>query len=529
MSTQKKHFDFIVIGSGIAGLIYTLKVAQKGRVALITKKQKSESNTNYAQGGIASVFDQSDSFEAHIQDTLISGAGLCHQETVQSIILESKEAIQELLNFGVRFSQNETGDFDLGREGGHSARRVLHAGDFTGQEIERALIYAIQQDPNIEIFEHHFAIDLITNHKMNKELDKGLRVLGAYVLGPDGIETFSAPIVLLATGGVGKVYLYTSNPDIATGDGIAMAWRAKAKVANLEFMQFHPTSLYHPKAKNFLLSEALRGEGGILRNEQRHAFMSDYHEQGDLAPRDIVARAIDSEMKKSGSKHVYLDLSHLDAKFLQKRFPNIDKKLKELNLDMSQEAIPVVPAAHYLCGGVVVDQNGMTSIKNLFACGEVSMTGFHGANRLASNSLLEALVYSRRAAQSSLEIQTQNKFEKIDLPEWDDHAFARSSERVTITHDWIELRWIMWNYVGIIRNQNHLLRAKKRIQLLKEEIEDYYWKYKLSPDFLELRNITLVASLIVDCALQRKESRGLHYNEDFPNTLEDAVDTILTP
>ncbi|MBI2336678.1 MAG: L-aspartate oxidase [Deltaproteobacteria bacterium] len=516
------QFDFIVIGSGIAGITYALKVAQAGKVALLTKKNRSDSNTNYAQGGIATVFNSDDSPQSHIQDTLEAGAGLCHRDVVEKVIAESQAAIEELIQIGVEFSKNATGHFDLGREGGHSRRRVLHAKDITGQEIERALLNAVQRTPNITLFEHQMVVDFI--------MEPSHRILGLYAQDSASgkIVTFAAPIIMLATGGAGKVYKFTSNPDIATGDGIALAWRAGAKVGNLEFVQFHPTSLYHPTAKNFLLSEALRGEGGKLQLTSGEEFMQHYHPLGALAPRDIVARAIDAEMKKAGTTHVLLDMTHLDSQFLKSRFPQIHEKLISFGLDMTQEPLPVVPAAHYMCGGVCTDLHGETTIQNLFAAGEVACTGFHGANRLASNSLLEAVVFSKNAASRSLERFKTLSPQNIRLPEWKEGGAVESKEKIIITQNWTEIRKLMWNYVGIVRSQNRLLLAKQRLQALRHEIEEYYWKYKITPDFLELRNLSLVVQLIVECALRRKESRGLHYITDYPNQIEPK-DTILDP
>lgn len=528
----KQTHDFLVLGSGIAGLIFSLKVARHGTVALVTKKERFESNTHYAQGGIASVLSPEDSLEEHIKDTLGAGAGLCHEDVVRRIISEGPQVIQELIDYGVAFSQDPKGQFDLGREGGHTKRRVLHAGDFTGQKIEEALLESVRRHPNIKILEHHFAIDLITTRKLNLETQQANRVLGAYVLDvPNNqIETYLAKVTVLCTGGAGKVYLYTSNPDIATGDGLAMAWRAKAKVANLEFVQFHPTCLYHPKAKSFLLSEALRGETGALRLMNGETFMEKYDRRAELAPRDIVARAIDHELKKRGEDHVLLDMTHIPADYLLERFPNITATLKKYGYNMTQEPIPVVPAAHYMCGGVMVDEHAETSIHNLFACGEVSFTGFHGGNRLASNSLLEAVVYANAAARKAPERLEETLPNAEFVPPWDTGAATDSDEAVVIKQNWDEIREMMWNYVGIVRSKKRLTRAKKRIDLFQEEIQAYYVDFLVTTDLLELRNLATVAELIIRSALWRKESRGLHYNLDYPSQSElYRRDTILEP
>src|SRR5665213_2102672 len=516
-----KQFDYLVLGSGIAGLTFALKVAPRGRVAIVTKKDRAESNTNYAQGGIASVTSKEDSFEFHVRDTLTAGAGLCKESVVRTIIEEGPARIAELIELGMKFSEREipashgAHELDLGREGGHSKRRILHAKDVTGREIERALLDAISRQPNIEIFENHLAIDLITSQKLGYVGEN--RCLGAYVFDKkaDRVWTFSAPVTLVATGGCGKVYLYTTNPDIATGDGVAMAYRAGGAIANMEFVQFHPTCLYHPKAKSFLVSEAVRGEGGVLKTLDGREFMDAHHPLKSLAPRDVVARAIDSEMKKSGAEHVWLDITHKPARFIIDRFPNIYQTCLRYGIDITKEPIPVVPAAHYQCGGVVTNVDGETDIAGLYAVGEAACTGLHGANRLASNSLLEALVCANRAAEKIISAPLQKIEAKIPL--WQSGNATNADELVVVSHNWDEIRRLMWDYVGIVRTNKRLQRAQKRIANLQEEIHDYYWNFIVTSDLLELRNIATVAELIVSCALLRTESRGLNYNLDFPN------------
>jgi len=536
---MKYKYDFLIIGSGVAGLTTALKLAPYGQVAIVTKKKLMDTSTNQAQGGIASVFSKLDSFESHIKDTLDAGDGLCNPQVVKMVVKDAPAKIHELINYGVQFNILDTDgnyELDLGREGGHSQNRIVHAEDMTGRAVQKVLSDKVMDNNNITIFENHIAIDLVTS---STRIRRGMIITqredtccGVYVLdvNSNDVHSFSSKITFLTTGGCGKVYLYTSNPDIATGDGIAMGYRAGASVANLEFVQFHPTCLYHPEAKNFLISEAVRGEGAILINSKSQAFMEKYDPKKDLACRDVVARAIDTELKKSGDDSVFLDISNKNSDFIKKRFPNIYKKCLSFGIDMTKDPIPVVPAAHYMCGGLATDLNGKTNIENLYAVGEVACTGLHGANRLASNSLLEALVYANNAAISAVsQVKTLNKEICPDIPDWDEVGTADSDEAIVVSHNWDEIRRLMWNYVGIVRSEKRLARAKNRIINIRKEINEYYWDFKVTSDLLELRNIALVAELIIESAMQRKESRGLHYNIKYPdkNDVQWRNDTII--
>jgi len=528
----EKRSDFLVIGSGIAGLSFALKAAQNGTVSIITKRAIRESATFYAQGGIASVISKEDTFDSHIKDTLYAGAGLCREDIVALVVKDGPARIHELIELGVKFSSRVNGherELDLGREGGHSKRRIVHAEDLTGKAVEEALVASVETNPNIKVFENHIAIDLLSHAKFVGPTDEE-GIWGAYALDKTTgeVNTFLAKATLLATGGAGKVYLYTSNPDIATGDGIAMAYRAGADIANMEFIQFHPTCLYHSKAKSFLISEALRGEGGVLRLKDNDPFMKRHHPMADLAPRDIVAGAIDFELKKSGDDCVYLDMTSKPAGFLRDRFPNIHTKCLEFGIDMTKEPVPVVPAAHYTCGGVATGADGLSTLKRLYVAGESACTGLHGANRLASNSLLESLVIAERASRHAGEVVKATKDAVPSIPAWEPGGAVVSDEAVVITQNWDEIRRFMWNYVGIVRSDKRLERAERRINLLKDEINDYYWDFKITNNLIELRNISTVAELIIKSARLRKESRGLHYNIDYPekddaNFLKDTV------
>ena len=515
--------DFLVIGSGVAGLSFALRVAAWGKVAVVTKREIEESNTKYAQGGIASVWSQEDTFDAHIQDTLVAGDGLCHPDVVEMVVKNGPDRIRDLVNWGVNFTlwEKDKTKYDLAREGGHSKRRIIHAADLTGEEVEKTLVKRVKRNRNITTYENLIAVNLIVREG---------ECWGAYVLDikKKVVHTFLSKVTLLATGGAGKVYIYTSNSDVATGDGIAIAYRAGAKIGNMEFMQFHPTCLYHPEAKSFLISEAVRGEGGILRLRDGKPFLHKYHPQKELAPRDIVARAIDNEMKQRGDDYVFLDITHKNPEFIKKKFPNIYKKCRSFGFDMTREPLPVVPAAHYICGGVLTDSNGQTSLKRLYAVGEVTCSGLHGANRLASNSLLEALVFADRASQHA-KYAAEEKISFPTISPWDIGHAVDSHEAVMVSHNWDEIRRLMWNYVGIVRSNKRLARAKRRIELLQKEIQDYYWDFIITSDLIELRNIAMVGQLIINSAIKRRESRGLHYNLDYPSRddLHWQKDTII--
>ena len=534
-------FDHIVIGSGLAGLSSALHLANNGgSIAVVTKFGIDECNTKYAQGGIACVMDHEDSFDEHVQDTLNAGAQLCRKDVVRKIVEAGPAAVLELIELGAHFttrgemgeSENKN-DYHLGREGGHTRRRVLHAGDITGAEIERILVECATRHPNIKIFENHMAIDLITTRRIGWLGEEAC--LGAYVLDckTNQVKTFRGFTTTVATGGAGKVYLYTSNPDVACGSGVAMCWRANLPIANMEFFQFHPTILYHPKVRSFLISEAVRGEGAVLKRMTRDGslveFMDKYHVMQSLAPRDVVARAIDNEMKRSGAECVYLDIRHLDEDTLKRRFPNIFEQCLEAGINMAKDPIPVVPAAHYSCGGVVTDTNGFTGINGLYAAGEAACTGLHGANRLASNSLLEAMVIAKTSAQHISEnlVELKENYPPGKVPTWSCGNATDSDELVVIAHNWDEIRRFMWDYVGIVRTDKRLERAKNRIKLIRHEIERYYWDFLLTSDLLELRDIATVAEIIIDSALSRKESRGLHYNSDHPEMMPEGLDTII--
>ena len=521
------QFDTLIIGSGLAGLTLAIKLADHQKVGLITKKSLLDGATGWAQGGIAAVLSEDDSLDEHIQDTLTAGAGLCDETVTRYVVEHGKASIDWLIDQGVNFtrdSSNKMG-YHLTREGGHSRRRIIHVADATGHAVQKTLAARVLENPNITVLENHLSVDLITGRKLGLQ---GKRCYGAYALNSlsEEVITIVAQNTILATGGTGKVYLYTSNPDTATGDGIAMAWRAGCRVANMEFIQFHPTCLYHPHAKSFLISEAVRGEGGILKLPDGARFMPWHDQRAELAPRDVVARAIDFEMKKRGLDCVYLDISHQSIEFLQEHFPTIYARCLSLGINISKEPIPVVPAAHYTCGGVVADLRARTDVENLYAVGETAYSGLHGANRLASNSLLECLVFADAAVSDILSKPHQTS---PPLPSWDESRVTDADEQIVISHNWAELRHFMWDYVGIVRTNKRLQRAQHRIQLLQDEIHEYYTNFHISSDLLELRNLVMNADLIVQCALSRHESRGLHFSKDYPEILSNPRPTILTP
>ena len=536
-TSRTQQHDVLIIGSGAAGITMALTLADSARVALVAKEVLTESATLYAQGGISAVLDKTDSLESHTTDTLRAGAGLCDEEVVRHVVEHGPQSIQWLIDRGVSFtreqnqniSEHEGPDYHLTQEGGHSHRRVVHAADATGRELENTLAQQAREHPNIEIFERHIAIDLINGSKLGR---RDNRCHGAYILDRDKDEVvvFSARAVVLATGGAGKVYLYTSNPDVATGDGIAMAWRAGCRIANMEFIQFHPTCLFHPEAKSFLVTEALRGEGAKLSLPDGSSFMEQFDERAELAPRDIVARAIDHTMKRSGVEYVHLDISHKPAAFIKEHFPTIYARCMEYGYDITQQPVPVVPAAHYTCGGIMSDIHGRSDIEGLYAVGEAAYTGMHGANRMASNSLLECLVFAESASRHIL-LMLEQPGTPLSLPEWDESRVTDSDEEVVVTHNWHELRRFMWDYVGIVRTDKRLQRAKNRVDLLHHEISDYYSNFRVTSDLIELRNLALVADLIIRSAILRKESRGLHFTLDYPDTCQEQAPqtTILIP
>lgn len=532
-----QQFDVIIVGSGGAGLSLALSLPEHFKIAVLAKSTLNDASTYFAQGGVAAVLDKTDSIQQHIDDTLIAGAHLCENQAVQYTVEGGRSSVDFLLKHGVQFTLDEDAQLHLTREGGHSQRRIIHAADATGKAISTTLIQRIQERSNIQIFEHYIAIDLITTHKLG-QTNQDNQVLGLYALDErnENVYTFLAPFVALACGGAMKAYLYTSNPDIATGDGIAMAYRAGCRVANMEFNQFHPTCLYHPQARSFLITEAMRGEGAYLRLPDGERFMLRFDERAELAPRDIVARAIDYEIKRLGIRHVWLDITHKSPEFIKEHFPTLYERLLELGIDITKEMIPVVPAAHYTCGGVMVNEHSQTDIAGLYAIGETSYTGLHGANRMASNSLLECFVYGMRAAddiEAKFKLGVEHGFEdETDtghVPEWDASQVANPDEDVVILQNWDELRQTMWNYVGIVRTTKRLERALHRIEMLKNEITEYYQDYHVSKNLIELRNLVLVSEMIVRCAMQRKESRGLHYTLDYPELASELRKTVLTP
>ncbi|HKJ82391.1 MAG TPA: L-aspartate oxidase [Mariprofundaceae bacterium] len=527
MADSHLTFDYLIIGSGAAGLLAAYRLAPHGRIAIVNKGDFADSNTYQAQGGIAGVTDEGDTFEAHVADTIRAGAGLCHEGIVRDIVDRGGEVIRELIELGTNFDTSE-GRLHLTREGGHSQRRIAHAKDATGRAIGEALLKKVREHPNIVCLRHHMAVDLITARRLGRYALGPDRCLGAYILSPEGeVTTISAKQTILATGGSGKVYMYTSNPNGATGDGIAMAWRAGCSVMNLEFIQFHPTCLFHTEARTILLTEALRGEGAQLIDRKGRRFMADYDERGELAPRDIVARAIDHEMKRSGSDHLFLDARPLGDAKIETHFPNILERLHDLGIDMRTDPVPIVPAAHYMCGGVRTDIAGRSGIEGLYVIGESACTGLHGANRLASNSLLECLVMADYCAEA---IQ-QSGMEPLDiqLPVWDSSGVVPETERIQIKQNWDEIRATMSNYVGIVRSNERLRRARRRLAMIRQEIASYYWQHPIGRDLIELRNLSLVAELIIRSAQERKESRGLHYSTNYPDTLPEAHDTTLAP
>ncbi|BCX73024.1 L-aspartate oxidase [Acinetobacter bereziniae] len=523
------QFDVIIVGSGGAGLSLALSLPEHFNIAVLAKSTLTDASTYYAQGGVAAVLDETDSIQQHIDDTMIAGAHLCELDAVKHTVEGGRPSVDFLLNHGVQFTLDEDEQLHLTREGGHSQRRIIHSADATGKAISTTLVERAREKKNIEIFENYIAIDLITTHKLGHKQQQN-RAVGLYALDESNekVHTFLAPFTALACGGAMKAYLYTSNPDIATGDGIAMAYRAGCRVANMEFNQFHPTCLYHPQARSFLITEAMRGEGAYLRLPDGERFMLRFDERAELAPRDIVARAIDYEIKRLGIRHVWLDISHKPKEFVKEHFPTLYARLLELGIDITQDMIPVVPAAHYTCGGVVVDENSQTDIAGLYAIGETSYTGLHGANRMASNSLLECFVYGMSAAKD-IEAKFDHQFESPNVPEWDASQSTNPDEDVVILQNWDELRQTMWNYVGIVRTTKRLQRALHRIEMLKKEITEYYQDYHVSKNLIELRNLVMVSEMIVRCAMQRKESRGLHYTLDYPELSNELRKTVLTP
>ncbi|MBT5204020.1 MAG: L-aspartate oxidase [Gammaproteobacteria bacterium] len=531
ISGTRHKMDVLIIGSGAAGMTLALNLPDTSNIAMLCKQDPNDGSTYYAQGGMAAVLDEYDSTDSHIEDTLKAGAGLCHRDVVKHVVEQSPDIIDWLVTMGASFdrrvSSSGQSEFHLTQEGGHSHRRVIHAKDATGREISHRLGTALSKQSNCKIYTQHIAIDVLTSDTLG---GASKHCIGAYALNLETgkVDLFQADCVVLATGGASKVYLYTSNPDTASGDGIAMAWRAGCRVANLEFNQFHPTCLYHPTARSFLISEALRGEGARLRLPDGTLFMHNFHAEAEMAPRDIVARAIDHEMKRVGCDFVLLDISHKPATFIRKHFPNIYNKCLEFGIDITEDPIPIVPAAHYTCGGVITDINGRTDIKGLYAVGETSFTGLHGANRMASNSLLECMVFARSAA-ADIAAQTTPSINTSSIPSWDESQVTASQEDVILSHNWEELRRLMWDYVGIVRSNRRLQRAKRRIHLLQQEISDYYGHFSVNSDLIELRNLTQVAELIVNSALARHESRGLHFNQDYPHLAPDSEDTILEP